>query len=172
MKRIGRWLIIGFCGWHMVAILASSIPPEAKDQASILLRDGVNRITQPYLLWTGQWQMWNLFSPNPSNWIGELTVEAYLENGWEPISKFNSRDISIWRKADRIKLVENVSNIDGTPDELRIRFLAVECAKAGIKTPVPVRILLHSSLLKEDGSMPDDTEWYDSTLYQDFCPSA
>jgi hypothetical protein len=48
-----------FILFHLVAITCWAIPFNWR------LLIGVREITQPYMLWTGLFQSWNMFSPNP-----------------------------------------------------------------------------------------------------------
>jgi hypothetical protein len=53
--------------------VSKKIAPEPQTYAS--------RPIQTYLLFTGTWQYWDMFAPNPSNWDGFVTADIFFADG-------------------------------------------------------------------------------------------
>ncbi len=62
MKKL---VILIFFSLQALSIGIGSIPGGAKDPLSAALKLSFEPLTRPYLLFTGQWQNWNLFAPDP-----------------------------------------------------------------------------------------------------------
>jgi hypothetical protein len=70
-----RALISGFILFHLIAIIAVSIP----SVSLVLLR--TKGATTQYLLWTGLWQSWNMFAPQPPTFNFTMSAEVIRRSG-------------------------------------------------------------------------------------------
>jgi hypothetical protein len=77
-----RAVINGFIILHLVAIFCWAIP------ANSLLRTAINERFSPYLLWSGLWQGWDMFAPNPRSFNTYLEAEITFRNGQQRVWKF------------------------------------------------------------------------------------
>jgi hypothetical protein len=61
MRRIARRVIIAFILFHLVAITCWAVP--SNFLPLILIR----QLVRPYMLWTGLFQSWDMFAPDPKS---------------------------------------------------------------------------------------------------------
>jgi len=80
--KIKRVVINGFIIVHLVAIFCWAIPLNS------LLRTAINDRFSPYLLWSGLWQGWDMFSPNPRSFNTYLEAEITFRDGQQRVWKF------------------------------------------------------------------------------------
>ena len=59
---------------HLTAIGFWSLPP-------FLLRNKINNFFQPYMIFSGLWQGWDMFSPNPQRINFHLNAEITYQDG-------------------------------------------------------------------------------------------
>ncbi len=70
-----RALISGFILFHLIAIIAVSVPSVS------LLLSRTKGATAQYLLWSGLWQSWNMFAPQPPTFNFTLSAEVIRRSG-------------------------------------------------------------------------------------------
>ncbi len=83
MSRIVLNLLILF---HLTAIVFWSLPPPASATRPLAghygaLREAVNRRTSAYILLTGLWQSWDMFSPNPLSLNCDVEADVTMRDG-------------------------------------------------------------------------------------------
>ena len=81
-SRITRTLVTLFCLFHMATFFLWTAPLNSP------LIDNFRATVRPYLLWTGLFQAWNMFAPDPLRLDSYLEAEVRLANG----------EIRIWRE--------------------------------------------------------------------------
>lgn len=69
-----RVAIHGVVAFHFVAFFAWSLP------SNTLIKGSVVHWVTPYLSWSGLWQGWDMFSPNPSSVCAHLTAQVRFDN--------------------------------------------------------------------------------------------
>jgi len=75
--RLRAWLVNAFILFHVVAIAAWSIPGAAQPAPVRAL----NRLLAPYMLRSGLWQGWDMFSPEPLSINVDLDAEVTFADG-------------------------------------------------------------------------------------------
>ena len=82
-----RLAVVGFVLWHAFAVLVYSVPRVAADPISTWTRRRLVPVVGPYMFLTSQWQLWNLFAPDPTRLVtidridvGELPISFRLSN--------------------------------------------------------------------------------------------
>ncbi|HVW66567.1 MAG TPA: hypothetical protein VHA78_02435 [Candidatus Peribacteraceae bacterium] len=124
MRKIAAQVIIVlFCLWHMFAVGVYAIPRASSDTLSISLRSVLLPVVTPYMLITSQWQLWDLFSPDPLRRVDYYRIEAYQRGAWFPVTTMSANDYNIWRHPFYSKLFVNVfnefdKNTDGAKERL------------------------------------------------------
>jgi hypothetical protein len=170
MKRLGHWIVIALLCFHMTGVLAMSVPEEAKEPPAVFLRDRVRPYTDPYLYWTSQWQYWNLFAPNPTNWITEHRLDAYLDGEWRIIGFMNPDTVPFWRRSDELKIQERIE--DENMERARLRYLMDMCIRMGVKPGTSVRLVYRTRVLDRDSGSPTNEEWNEEGTSIAYCPPA
>lgn len=110
-KRIA---IIAFCVWHMFAITIFALPRDAKGPVRTALYNTFNPLTRPYVLMTSQWQVWNLFAPNPLRRITTFALDG-TSQGVHVIKLITPQTYPWWRHAIQYKLFSRT--LDQDPDD-------------------------------------------------------
>ncbi|MBI3893013.1 MAG: hypothetical protein HY303_15955 [Candidatus Wallbacteria bacterium] len=68
-------LLSGWLAWHLMAIALAAIPLPEPARARLL------PLVKPYLLWTGCWELWDMFAPNPPDWNTRLEAVVTFQDG-------------------------------------------------------------------------------------------
>jgi len=102
--------LIAFFLFHAAAVALYSIPREGVTGFPQALRAASMPIVSPYLLRTAQWQVWNLFAPDPLRRETEAALFGRTAEG-EPrlLLDFTVAETSWWQRAKRFKLLRRVS---------------------------------------------------------------
>lgn len=82
LSRARRILISAFLLFHIVAILSWSLPLN-----SLLVAEIKQKVT-PYMLWSGLFQVWDMFAPEPPMLNAYLEAEVTFRDGRTAIWKF------------------------------------------------------------------------------------
>lgn len=112
LKTLTKRLTVLFIAAHLTCIVVWSIPSDA------LWWKRLKQVIEPTMLFTGLWQGWDMFSPEPLSINARLTAELTLKDGtmqeWKfpevasmgPVDAFYGER---WRKwaIDRVRLDEN-----------------------------------------------------------------
>jgi hypothetical protein len=70
-----EWLIIGISTLYLISLFLCAFPPGAE------IRAKVNPPFVTLLHWTGLWQDWSMFSPNPSRTNAHVEVRVRFRDG-------------------------------------------------------------------------------------------
>jgi hypothetical protein len=81
-NRWRRILLSSFLLFHIVAILASALPLNS------LLVVKAKELVAPYMLWSGLFQGWNMFAPDPQMLNAFLEAEITFRDGTNALWKF------------------------------------------------------------------------------------
>ncbi len=168
MRRVGKWLLIAFLCYHMTGVLAMTIPGESTLRPAVFMRETVRHYTDSYLFWTSQWQYWNLFAPNPTNWITEHRVDAFLDGDWRVVGSIGPDSVNEWNRSDELKVQEGVE--EENHDEMRIRYLMDACIRMGVPAGTTVRLVFRTRILDRETGKPVDNEWDERGTSVAFCP--
>lgn len=84
--RLPKAVISAFIFFHLVAIFFWAVP------LNTLLRTAFNERISPYMIWSGLWQSWDMFAPNPRITNIYLEAEITLQDGQQRIWKFPRMD--------------------------------------------------------------------------------
>lgn len=148
MKRIlFRTGIVLFCLWHMFAVGLTSIPRSAEDSFSKATRHLLPAVT-PYLQTTSQWQLWDLFAPDPLRRVTLYRIEEQKDGEWTERITIKPGTYSVFRHAVMFKYFINIlNNRDDTVQAAQARFLDMQCRTLGIADGTPVRLVLYATIL-------------------------
>lgn len=144
MRRILAVAIACFAIWHAVAIGIFAIPREANDSFARLSRITLLPVVSPYVWLTGQWQQWNLFSPNPDAQSKDYVFEWFDGQNWQQLTSLHRGSYSILRHATRFKLLRNLFLPYGQSD-LAARYLQSLCQPFDLAPGTPIRVMVHLS---------------------------
>lgn len=168
-KRLcGRVLISFFCVWHMAAVAVYALPWAAQDPFTQWLRTNVVPTFMPYVLWTSQWQQWNLFSPDPLR-----RVTTYVVSKEEAVGRFTPVDViipgrySMFRHAAQFKLLAEVLESDPIRPAFVANFLQLECKELGLPRNTAVKITYRTFVIPKDRSIHSISwwrEWYPTVM--------
>jgi len=134
-------LIIGFVLWHAFAVAIYSTPREAEDPFALWARLDLIPIVSPYMLMTSQWQLWNLFSPDPLRRVTFYKVDTWDGSQWNELVTYKPGSFSSWRHSTQFKLFSNMLNeFEKNRAPLAGRFLHLLCAEKGIAPETKIRL--------------------------------
>ena len=163
LRLSGKVVIVLFCLWHMGAVALYAAPGGSTNGIIMGLRERFSSSVTPYMLWTSQWQQWNLFSPDPLRRVTTYIIERTNEDGqWEVIENLYPGALPWWRHAAQFKMLGSL--LDGSDSEtqkrLAERYLQVKCRDHGLTDGTPVRLSYSYWVIPyTEESMPVDWWW-------------
>lgn len=141
MRIITKIIVIFFLIWHMFAVFFYAIPRDANDMFSQWTRLDILPIISPYMLQTSQWQLWNIFSPDPLRQVTAYLIEIQEDNEWKDLLSMDADSYSILRKPTHTKLMLNALDTSkDTQAPVAGRFLHLLCEEKGIASETPIRL--------------------------------
>lgn len=160
MRAVYKIIIVAFVVWHMFAVAFYSIPREAKDAFSQWTRADILPMISPYMYITSQWQLWNIFSPDPLRRVTTYRMEVRESNTWRELVTIGPDSYSFFRHATRMKLMGNM--LDEFADNRRPiagRYLMLLCEEHGIEAGTPVRLHYDAYVLPLL-TKPETPQWW------------
>lgn len=85
-KSLIRFVVSIFIIFHFVAFASWSSP------FNFRIRDEFVQWISPYMLWSGLWQSWDMFAPNPVNINAHLEADIKFRDGSQTTWKFPRMD--------------------------------------------------------------------------------
>lgn len=136
-----RVLIVSFCLWHMFAVFMFSIPRAANDSFAVGTRRLFLPVVTPYVQSLSQWQLWDVFAPDPLRVISIYQIEKQDGNTWTAVETIKPGTYPFWQNATHYKYLINIisSTADNTKSA-RERFVQIECGKLHIPDGTSVRL--------------------------------
>lgn len=142
IRSIGKLCIAAFVVWHAFAVAIYTIPRDSKDKYSALVKEKVLPRVTPYMLATSQWQLWNLFSPDPLRRVTYYHIQAETNSAWRDVMTLKPKTFSIWRHAARFKLLGNTFNeFEDKVKPLGVRYLQRMCETENLADGTPIRLV-------------------------------
>lgn len=142
VKLFTQIVIITFFTWHAAAVAIYTVPRDAKDQFAVFTRTYLLPRVTPYMQMTSQWQLWNIFSPDPLRRVTFYRVETMSpEAEWRELFTVQPGYYSIWRHATQFKLMSNMLDEYGkNRAPLAINYLRLKCDEFGIPAGTRIRL--------------------------------
>lgn len=168
--------IVLFCVFHMAEVGLYSIPAEANDALSTLLKKTMP-LVRPYILITSQWQQWNLFSPDPLRIVVRYRIDALRGGRWVPATMISPDTVQWWRKANELKLIGYMEPYSAETVKLRARYIAAYCRPLGLPPGTQVRYTFQYYILPIDSKPAAwwrawNPEWKSENSDPITCPNA
>lgn len=173
-----RVIIILFCVWHMCAVAIFTIPRAAQDAIAVASRQFVLPWVTPYLYTTSQWQLWDIFAPDPLRVISLYQIERNQDDQWTVVETIKPDAYPFWQHATHFKYFINVLNADDSLMAAKERFLQTECQRLHLPADTPVQLVAYSAELPFFLSPASPSfwstwtpTWSRSTLTHTLCPA-
>lgn len=80
--KLGKIFLQGFIFLHLLMIAVWSFPTEMKYKAPI------DHFFESYMYFTGLWQGWDMFAPNPRSTLLRMDASVYFQDGSRKIWEF------------------------------------------------------------------------------------
>ncbi len=154
--------IVLFCLWHMFAVAVTSIPRTAKDAFSVATRQTLLPFVTPYLQITSQWQLWDLFAPDPLRRVTLYGIEVNRNDRWEEIAIIKPGTYAFTHHATYFKyLIHVMDSNNASLDAAKERFLHLQCQEHDIAPSTQVRLVLYAVILPWNTSPVTPSFWKD-----------
>lgn len=134
-----RAIIISFFLWHAAAIAVSSVPREAVGTVAGTLRQDIYPMFRPYLMATSQWQIWDLFAPDPLRRVSEMIVETRSGDRWQIRHAVRPEQVAWYRRAYELKMLRRIVSDDYGPRVPR-RYAELFCNDLQISDGTDLRL--------------------------------
>lgn len=166
-RVIGKIALVLFLLWHMAAVFIYSIPREANDTYAKWAREELLPGVTPYMFATSQWQLWNIFSPDPLRRVTAYRIEVREGTTWKELTTIEPYAYSFFRHAPHMKMMGNL--LDEFSDNRAPyagRFLQLTCLEYKVESQTPIRLVYRwyvLPLLKEPMTKSWWAEWQPTT---------
>lgn len=179
LKAMGKIVLVVLLIWHMFAVATYAFPRESDNIINEYVKTRIHPIVTPYMLATSQWQLWNLFAPDPLRRVTIYHIE-YQQNGlWKQLRTIQPGSFSIWRHAVQFKMMGNMlTEFSDNPSPIAIRYLHLHCTEHGLEAETPIRLQFEYYVIPQL-DRPASVAWWrtwtpDRTIYTGFttaCPA-
>jgi hypothetical protein len=156
----GRTIIAVFFVWHATAIGVYALPWVATDTVTTSIKKSVGPYVHPYVLWTSQWQQWNLFSPDPLRRVSQYTIHEKRGDEWVRIETIRPGTYSIWRHAARFKIMSAILESDEPSEAFVQNFLRRYCLEKGLAPDATVKVTYQTYILPKPDEPHSLTWWW------------
>ncbi len=113
---------------------------------------------RPYVMATGMWQRWNLFSPDPLRRVSTFHLEAQDENGeWFLLRKYDPRAERGLRRAMLLKSIGRMEENNNVA--VMLHLLTRFCDERGLADDVPVRFRRTYYVIPQVPTLTTPTFW-------------
>jgi hypothetical protein len=147
-RTAARILLIGFLLWHMFAVAVYSTPRDSESDIATLAKAKLIPFVTPYMYVTSQWQLWDIFAPDPMRRVTSYRIEIHDENGWQELETFGPHRYSFFDHAAKIKLTNNLlSEFEDNRAPFAGRFMHLLCADHSVTTGTPIRLIYRVYIL-------------------------
>jgi hypothetical protein len=140
-RRVGRAVVVAFVLFHATAVVVYSIPRPAGDRVSAWIRGRVLPLVAPYMFVTSQWQLWNMFAPDPPRLVTAYRTDVGSATGWRELVTIQPGSFPVWRHNARFQLMRNLlrDGVAGRESAVE-RYLHLHCEEHGLAPATPVRL--------------------------------
>ena len=160
LHTLGRLIVAIFVLWHAFSVAVYATPRESTDRFSMSVRHTLIPVIRPYLLLTSQWQLWNLFAPNPLRRVTVYRIDVEDAAGWRERETVKPGTFSVFRHATQFKMLGNLFDDPGEQTRhLADRFLHLTCRDAQIAPGTPIRLQLLSTVIPKP-LKPMPPQWW------------
>lgn len=160
LRHVGRLVLVLVLIWHMFAVAIYSIPRDAKDVFATWTRIDLLPTVTPYMYATSQWQLWNIFAPDPLRRVTSYRIEIQKNGVWEPLITIGPDSYSIFRHATRMKLMGNMlDEFSNNRAAIAGRFLTLLCSEHNVPSGTSIRLTYDFYVLPYL-TQPQTAEWW------------
>ena len=142
LRSLSRLVLVLFLLWHMFAVAVYSVPRAANDDVAVFTKRVLIPAVSPYMFFTSQWQLWNIFSPDPLRRVTAYHIEQEQTGVWKALETIEPDAFSPFRHAPRMKMMGNlISEFDNNRAPFAGRLMQLACATYGVPSGTRVRLV-------------------------------
>lgn len=105
VRQMREILIVLFCVWHCSAVSLYLLTN--KDSAGFW---SAREVVSPYILLLSQWQMWNIFSPDPLRRVSSYRIDTRINGIWKPLQNIDYDHLRWPERAKELKILERLED--------------------------------------------------------------
>ncbi|MBP9773023.1 MAG: hypothetical protein KBD00_00150 [Candidatus Peribacteraceae bacterium] len=126
LRTLATIIIPLFCLWQIIAIAVYLIPSSATLPLMNKVITPIKTFTSSYVLITSQWQIWDIFSPNPLRRVSLHSIDTRLVDGrWQTIRPLDPQSIPWPIRVKELKILGRLEE-DGWRNAVP-SYLAARC---------------------------------------------
>lgn len=158
-----RVFVALFVVWHMAAVTYYALPGQGTNWIPRPVHEAIQANIQPYLFTLSQWQIWNLFAPDPLRRVSEYHVDAYdvASGTWQRLDTIKPGRFPVWRHTGRFKVYADLLEGDAQLHPIVESFLHGYCQRNALQQNTLVRLQVAVYVLPKDGKH-HTIEWWKS----------
>jgi hypothetical protein len=160
IRTIGKVVLVLFLLWHMFAVAVYSVPRDSKDVFGLWAQIDLIPLVSPYMFVTSQWQLWNIFSPDPLRRVTSYRIEIRENERWRELITIEPDAYSIFRHSTRLKLMLNIlDEFKNDRAPYAGRFMHLLCADYKLEQGTPIRLIYHWYVLPQLAELRSRAWW-------------
>ena len=121
------------------------------------------KVAGPYMLITSQWQLWNLFSPEPLRNVLYYDMERWdpVKKNWKIVFSVTPSRVPFWRAARDQKVLYSATSNWDEYIPLRKQLLKNECIRQRMPVGTDLRLVFWSFTIPGDPDIASAAFWKD-----------
>lgn len=153
----GKVMVIAAVVWHMFAVFIYAIPSDAQDRFAKFTQSALLPYVTDYILYTSQWQQWNLFAPDPIRRVTYYQLQTSTPSGWRDVVTFQPGSFPWWQHANRFKLLLGV--MEGSSPDVSERLVHLLCSEYNLEPGSLARMNYLVSIVPWTKKPQDHATW-------------
>lgn len=144
----------------MMAIAVYALPPDVNTPLVKWLKDNPRVVVKKYVLTTGQWQLWNIFAPNPLRRITFFSLEAKQGDEWKEMTRMDTAHLPWWSQAYTLKIsrrLEKESKYQVFRERITVRY----CELLPLPPGTEIRLVKNSYVIPRN-EIRNSFSWWNS----------
>ncbi len=128
----------------MFAVAAYVLPRDTTSPRWNSVNQKIFSFVRPYILFTSQWQKWDIFSPDPLRRASFYTIDVFDNNEWRAQKTLDAWHLAWRTRAKEIKILER---LEDSWNHLVPYYLKWECKELPDAGGKPLRLIAKSSVI-------------------------
>jgi hypothetical protein len=154
--------IVVFVIWHGAAIVIYATPRDDTQAVTRFINGKPLAFVTPYLLVTSQWQLWNIFAPEPIRRVTSYRTDIQVNGEWKELTAVRPGTLSVWRHSTLFKLYGNI--LSETSDNREVaadRYMHLQCEEFNLEPETPMRVSYEVYVIPKHDE-PKSRAWWDA----------
>lgn len=144
----------------MLSLGIYTLPPDVNTPTIKFAKDEIRPMIKKYVLLTSQWQLWNIFAPNPLRRTTYYAVDIQRDGEWYEKIRIDNDHFQFWNVAYNLKMLRRLEKEDKF-QIFRERYLVRYCDRLQLQPNDPIRLVRHYYVIPK-AEISNTYSWWSS----------